>query len=278
LSEKFERRIYMTRITRLKFFALASALLWALQRPTLAAVSDDANQPSDPGELRIPNLVLDFRFNVVRPKPQTFDFRPLDNFWRACAGPSCANRSDLPYKPFVNGGGVGFNVGARPKFAHQMLQIDVGYDFAPDVYPGVKKGILVNAKNGQTIGTATAVSRLDFLTAGGRFVLPLFNNNLLLSVGGGTNRSRLHDALLEASVKVCEICSETRAGWGKYGIGEVTVFVHTDKKEDMRVGLSFNVRTVNANLNAGGNTIQWGNTSQRIVVFGAAMSLQGFVR
>ena len=132
---------------------------------------------------------------------------------------------------YQHAGLFGAHFGYRPI---RYFQIDAGFELGANV---------VGTRTDNIYGSETHEYRnlILFLPVGGRAVLPLVSEHLLLSIGGGgayLNSFEYSDINWEIG---------SREGWGVYGIGQV-LYVFGESR---RIGAGFTSRWYRAHLSSG---------------------------
>lgn len=127
---------------------------------------------------------------------------------------------------------LGLNVGLRFK---RFVQLDVGFDYGFRA-AGVSRNIDVQIENTQVpFGSRRVRDRELFLPVGGRLVLPLAGERVLVSAGGGFSYLRYFEtAIGEHTSQVREVvrCSScgSRSGWGPYQIAQLQIALDKQKR------------------------------------------------
>jgi hypothetical protein len=162
--------------------------------------------------------------------------------------------------------GAGYGaLGFRPL---RHLQIDgVQAEFFP---ASSSRQITVQFSDG-TFGTRTVNGRPSLLSFGGRFVLPLWREKVLVSAGGGWSGIDFSESIqtFPNEQGICITCQFHRA-WGPTEIAEVTYF----PGDQRNVGFGFHVRGVQAitnGLSADGSSLPGKN---HFALIGGSISIR----
>jgi hypothetical protein len=128
---------------------------------------------------------------------------------------------------------LGFDVGYRPV---KYFQFDAGVDLVGGA-AGVSRTIFVRPVGGGPVETRKIKDREIFVPFGGRLVLPLVKNRILLSGGGGFSYVRYAETpVTEGNETIeCYSCS-SRTGWGPYQVASVQFIL--DKNKHFGIGVT----------------------------------------
>lgn len=170
---------------------------------------------------------------------------------------------------FSEGFVLGINFGYR---VQRFIQLDFGADWGLSRTP-LTKTLIVQPKGGGPLSTRDLRDNELLLPVGGRLVLPLARERILISAGGGYSYLRYFENPIEFSLYEtirCSIC-DSRSGWGPYVVGQIQFVV--DRERHFGFGITakrFQARTTGESL----GTFLAGRTQDRWTTLAGTVSFR----
>lgn len=203
--------------------------------------------------------------NVQKPKQPVAKAKADDNhlrkgYFELYGGMIRPNSNTVPSGVRTDGApSFGLGGGYRPS---RFFQLDAGCDFFGGAL-GINRSI--NVRNTQTgaTGVRDVKDSEALITTGGRLILPLFKDRILISAGGGMAYLTYFEHGVSEGYEVikCTSC-RSRGGWGPYQQGQVLFVV--DHGRHVGLGATFKVAEVSTGgslLNGARSRERWQNLS-----------------